>query len=207
MPWMAWSEEEPTPSPTPAPPPRIRTRAEAYAPEQSMIKPISVDVFVSNDGKASALDVEIFLQLVPEDIGRMRPYPPGGNENSPHEPTLLDPVELDTRIDELYPGRSRKLTFSTPYYAVEGFRNDHGYFMVQNLVPNLRKSVSVSYKISVKLHGEPLKTWAPENILISGQNKRNFFFPDWCHLMELATEEWQRPSQVSPLLASVEGVR
>ncbi len=62
----------------------------------------------------------------------------------------MDPLEQSFRVDELYAGRKRIVTLDTPYYASQGFHNDFGYFHVENLVPNLRTSVTIRYKAWVK---------------------------------------------------------
>lgn len=63
---------------------------------------------------------------------------------------LMDPVEQRFRVDELYPGRKRLVSVETPYYASQGFHNDFGYFQVENLVPNLRCSVTIRYRAWVE---------------------------------------------------------
>lgn len=119
----------------------VEIRCYARAPEEAIARPIRLEVVVTNRRNASLFNIETVVQTRPlVHFTSARPIQVTGAQES-----LLDPIEERARIDELYPGRSRTLSISTPYYAKQGFRNDFGYFTVENLIPNLRQSVQVQY--------------------------------------------------------------
>lgn len=123
---------------------------QVYAPNETPIKPIHIRVTVLNETKEAIERPTVKLTLRPSmKLVGPRGYPPGGRDTDPREPTVFDPQVMEKEIEVLYPGRERTVSFTTPYLSANGFRSNRKFFTVENLIPNLRRSVVIHYDVEV----------------------------------------------------------
>jgi hypothetical protein len=127
----------------------LNVRCLAQAPNDGPIRPIRLEVEITNLTKGSLFNIETSVVSTPEFGGQVQPrtWIKAGQSGVQG---LMDPIEQHFRVDELYAGRKRLVSLETPYYASQGFHNDFGYFQVENLVPNLRSTVTIRYRAWVE---------------------------------------------------------
>ncbi len=111
----------------------------AWAPNE-VVSPIWVEAVVINDGKETLEGYELRLVLTPDLPSDLKWNGEGRS--------MLDPFELTQKIEPLEPNQRVKIAFKTPYFASAAFER-RDTFLVENLAPNIRRSIRISYRLTV----------------------------------------------------------
>lgn len=119
--------------------PRIASHR-AWAPNE-IVRPIRIEVVVSNDGELPAEEYALRLTLTPDVSPELK--------RGATAATMLDPFEYVQEVRHLGPRESVKVEFETPYFATAPFER-RGSFLVDNLIPNIRRSIRVNYRVTLQ---------------------------------------------------------
>lgn len=115
----------------------------------AMVKPIMVTVTIRNESKLLIDGLTVRVVLTPMYRTGQRGKPPGG-EREPVD-TMFEPWVLDAPVPPLSPGQTRSLVVETPFLARTAFTTTGQVFTVENLIPNLKRTVPVHVDVELIL--------------------------------------------------------
>lgn len=100
----------------------------AYARLNEVVKPIFVEVRVTNEGVTPSPDSLLLYTFAP--------VPPSGYEFHPGVVDSFCPREIEQPIESLEPGETRTFKLQTPYYATNAF-STAGHTLYASIIPEL----------------------------------------------------------------------
>ena len=120
-----------------------------WAPNQT-IKPILITLTVRNETPNTLHGALARLVLTPlyRTTGSRGQAPGAKREVTP---SMLEPWTLDAPVPALTPGQTRSLVVETPFLARSAFSTSGRLFTVENLIPNLRRTVPVQVEVELIL--------------------------------------------------------
>jgi hypothetical protein len=119
-----------------------------WAPNQT-IKPIFVTLNVRNESPQPVGGAIARVVLTPMYRTGQRGVAPGGAR----EPvtTMFEPWTLEAPVPLLAPGQARTLVLETPFLARSAFSTSGRTFTVENLIPNLKRTVPIHVDVELIL--------------------------------------------------------
>ena len=117
-----------------------------YAPNET-IKPILIMLTVRNESPAPLAGAVARVKLTPLYRGGTRGYAPGAAREQ--SPTMLEPWDLEAPLPTLAPGQTRSIILETPFLARGAFSTSGRTFTVENLIPNLKRTVPIQVDVQL----------------------------------------------------------
>ncbi len=123
-----------------------------WAPNQT-IKPILITLAVRNETPQPVGGAIARVVLTPLFKTGQRGKAPGA-EREPVA-TMFEPWTLEAPVPLLAPGQTRNMVLETPFLARSAFSTSGHLFTVENLIPNLKRTVPIQVDVELIMAAAP----------------------------------------------------